>query len=63
MLTLTEFDAIAVSQSTSYPAISLPLGANSLPLEVCRLDLRVYAVFEIKGLKIFKPVLLIIIFL
>ena len=35
MLTLTEFDAIAVSQSTSYPAISLPLGANSLPLEVC----------------------------
>ena len=37
MLTLTEFDAIAVSQSTSYPAISLPLGANSLPLEVCSL--------------------------
>lgn len=34
VLTLTEFDAIAVSQSTSYPAISLPLGANSLPIEV-----------------------------
>ena len=37
MLTLTEFDAIAVHQSTSYPAISLSLGANSLPIEVCRL--------------------------
>jgi len=34
VLTLAEFDAIAVSQSTSYPAISLPLGSNSLPLEV-----------------------------
>jgi len=34
VLTSTEFDAIAVNQATSYPAISLPLGTNSLPPEV-----------------------------
>lgn len=34
VLTSNEFDAIAVSQSTMYPAISLPMGTNSLPLEV-----------------------------
>ena len=39
MLTSTEFDAIAVNQATSYPAISLPLGTNSLPPEVCTLYL------------------------
>lgn len=34
VLTSNEFDAIAVSQSTMYPVISLPMGTNSLPLEV-----------------------------
>ncbi|EDO43259.1 predicted protein, partial [Nematostella vectensis] len=34
VLTLSEFDAIAVRQATSYPAISLPLGTHTLPPEV-----------------------------
>lgn len=34
VLVKTEFDAMAVNQSTSFPAISLPLGTNSLPPEV-----------------------------
>lgn len=34
VLVSTEFDAMAVSQSTSYPSVSLPLGTNSLPPEV-----------------------------
>ena len=38
MLTSTEFDAIAVNQATSYPAISLPMGINSLPPEVGVVD-------------------------
>lgn len=52
VLTSTEFDAIAVNQSTSYPAVSLPLGTNSLPPEVCT----VYAyVQKITG-TVFGPV-------
>ena len=38
VLTSTEFDAIAVNQATSYPAISLPMGINSLPPEVGVVD-------------------------
>lgn len=34
VLTADEFDAMAVYQATSFPAISLPLGLSSLPPEV-----------------------------
>ena len=34
VLTADEFDAMAVFQATSCPAISLPLGLSSLPPEV-----------------------------
>ena len=34
VLTADEFDAMAVYQATSFPAVSLPLGLSSLPPEV-----------------------------
>ena len=35
VITAGEFDAIAVHQATSLPAVALPSGTTSLPPEVC----------------------------